>query len=50
MVYKFFVKKSKGSGVNVEVKHNEQLANQIIRNFKKRSVYTGSKDNIWGAD
>ena len=23
MVYKFFDKKSKGSGVNIEVKHNE---------------------------
>ena len=39
MVYKFFEKKSKGSGVNIEVKHNEQLAKElhkpIIRNFKK---------------
>ena len=26
MVYKFFDKKSKGSSVNIEVKHNEQLA------------------------
>ena len=22
----------------------------IIRNFKKRAVYSGSKDDIWGAD
>ena len=22
----------------------------IIRNFKKRTVYSGFKDNIWGAD
>ena len=54
MVYKFFDKKSKGSGVNIEVKHNEQLAEElhkpIIRNFKKRTVYSGFKDNIWGAD
>ena len=50
MVYKFFGKKLKGSGVNIEVKHNEQLANQIIRNFKKITVYSGFKDNIWGAD
>ena len=54
MVYKFFDKKSKGSGVNIEVKHNEQLAKElhkpIIRNFKKRTVYSGFKDNIWGAD
>ena len=54
MVYKFFDKKSKGSGVNIEVKHNEQLAKElhkpIIRNFKKRTVYSGFKDNIWSAD
>ena len=52
MVYKFFDKKSKGNGVNM--KHNEQLAKElhkpIIRNFKKRTVYSGFKDNIWGAD
>ena len=54
MVYKFFDEKSKGSGVNIEVKHNEQLAvnlhTPIIRNLKKRTVYLGFKDNIWGAD
>ena len=54
MVYKFFDKKSKGSGVNIEVKHNEQLAKElhkpIIRNFKKRTVYSGFKGNIWGVD
>ena len=53
MVYKCFDKKSKGGGVNIEVKHNEQLAQKlhkpIIRNFKKRTVYSGSKDNIWEA-
>ena len=54
MVYKFVNKKSKSGGVNIEVKHNEQLAKElhkpIIRNFKKRTVYSGFKDNIWGAD
>ena len=54
MVYKFFDKKSKGSGVNIEVKHNEQLAEELdkpfIRNLKKRTVYSGFRDNIWGAD
>ena len=53
-VYKIFDKKSKRSGVNIEVKRNEQLAKElqkpIIRNFKKRTVYSGFKDNIWGAD
>ena len=54
MVYTFFDKKSKRSGVNTEVKHIEQLAKElhkpIIRNFKKRTVYSGFRDNIWGAD
>ena len=46
MVYKFFDKNSKGGGVYVEVKHNEQLAKElhkpIIRNFLKRTVYSRS--------
>ena len=54
MVYKFFNKNSKESGVNINVKPSEQLAEElhkpIIRKFKKRTVYSGSKDNIWGAD
>ena len=53
MVYNFFDKKSKVSGVNIEVKHNEQLAKEIHKpinkNFKNRTVYTGFRDNIWGA-
>ena len=39
MVYNFFDKKLTGSGVNIQLKHNEQLAKElhkpIIRNFKK---------------
>ena len=54
MVYKFFHKISKGSGVNIEVKHNEQLAKElhkpIIRSFLKRTVYSRTKDHVWGAD
>ena len=55
MVYKFFDKKSAGSGVaNNEIKQNLQLAKElhkpIIRNFKTRTVYSGFKDNIWGVD
>ena len=55
MVYTFFDKKSKGRGVgNNEINRNLQLAEelhkQIIRKFKKRKVYSGFKDNIWGAD
>ena len=52
--YKFFVKKSTVSGVNIPLKFNEQLAKElhkpVIRNFKKRIVYSGFKDNIWGVD
>ena len=54
MIYKSFDKRSKDSGVNIEVNHNKQLANElhkpIIRKFKKRQVYSGFNDNIWGAD
>ena len=54
MVYRLFEKKSTGSGVNIEVKCNEQLAEElhkpIIRNFKKITVYSGFKDSIWGVD
>ena len=54
MVYTFFDKKSTGSGVNIPSEFNEQLAEElhkpIIRKLKKRKVYSGFKDNIWGAD
>ena len=55
MVYKFFDKKPTGGGVaNNEIKQNLQLAKElhksIIRKFKKRKVYSGFEDNIWGAD
>ena len=53
MVYKFFDKKTAGSGVN-SIPQNEQLAEElhkpIIRKFKERKVYSTFKDNIWGAD
>ena len=52
MVYKFFDKTSKGSGITNEF--NYQLANEldkpIIKKFKKRKVYSSFKDNIWGVD
>ena len=54
MLYNFFDKKSKGSGVNIKVKHNEQLAKElpkpIIRNSVKRTVCSRLRDNIWGTD
>ena len=52
MVYAFFDKKSKGSGITNE--SNYQLANvlhkPIIKKIKKRKVYSSFKDNIWGVD
>ena len=54
MVYIFYYKKVDSLGVNIRVKHNEQLAEElhkpILRNFKQRKVYSGFTDNIWGAD
>ena len=57
MVYKFFDKKSKGSGVtltNKSIHQNEQLAEElhkpIIRKCKRREVYSAFKDYIWVAD
>ena len=51
MVYKFFDKKSSGSGIVNE--SNYQLANElhkpIIRKFLK-NVYSSCRDNIWGVD
>ena len=52
IVYKFFVKKSSGSGIASEP--NYQLVNElhkpIIRKFKKRKVHSSFRDNIWGVD
>ena len=52
MVYKFFDKKSPGSGI--VNKENIQLANElhkpIIRKFNKRKVNYSFRDNIWGVD
>ena len=53
MFYKFFDKKSSGSGIANET-CNYQLANElhkpIIRKFKKRKIYSFFRDNIWGVD
>ena len=54
MFYKFFGKKSAGSGIKNEITQNQQLAEElhklIIKKFKKRKVYSSFKDNICGAD
>ena len=53
MVYKFFDKKSQGSGL-ANNKENIQLADELhkpfIRKFKKRKVYSSIRDKIWGLD
>ena len=53
MVYKFFDKKSTGSGISTN-EFNYQLANElhkpVIKKFKKRKVYSSFRDNIWGVD
>ena len=52
MVYKFFDKRSSGSGITTEL--NYQLANelhrQIIMKLIKRKIYSSFRDNIWGVD
>ena len=52
MVYKFFDKKSKGTGITNEP--NYQLPNELhkptIRKFKKRKVYSSCINDIWGVN
>ena len=57
MVYKFFDKKSTGSGfkkLKNMARNSSILADErhkpIIRKFNKRKVYSQFKDNIWGVD
>ena len=50
MVYKFFNKKSSGSGVKSEIMPSQQFLEElnqpIFRKFEKRKTYSFSKDNI----
>ena len=57
MVYKFFDKKSTGSGfkkLKNTARNSSILVDErhkpIIRKFNKRKVYSQFKDNIWGVD
>ena len=61
MVYKFFDKNSADSDVNMQAEpvqrmyaNDEKLAEEwqkpIIRKFNRRTIYSGFKDNISGAD
>ena len=46
--------KNSNNNNNNEIKQNLQLAKQLHKSFagkfKKRKVYRGFRDNIWGAD
>ena len=56
MVYKFFNERAKGSGMNLQANSPndeilaEELHKPIIKNFKRRKVYSNFKDNILGVD
>ena len=56
MVYKFFDKKSMGSGIVKDTAKSSSLilANElhkhVIKKFNKRKVYSQFQDNIWGVD
>ena len=60
MVYKFFDKKTMGSGAvepsslervnNESLKLADELHKPVIKKFNKRKVYPSFKDNIWGVD
>ena len=49
MVYTSFDKRTKGYELNNEILAKE-LHKPIIKNFKRRKVYSSFKDNIWGID
>ena len=54
MVYKFFDKKSMGSGVKKLKDSSSILADElhkpVIKKYNKRKVYSQFKDKIWGVD
>ena len=51
MVWKFFDKRSrKVLGSGIKKKLADELHKSIIRKFKRRKVYSSSKDDVWGVD
>ena len=61
IVYKFFDKKSMGSGIKKDTAEpsslegsslilTDELHRPVIKKFNKRKVYSQFKDNIWGVD
>ena len=51
MVYKFFDKKTSGSGTKNEIISNKELAEElrkpILQKFNKRKLHSPFIDNIW---
>ena len=56
MVYKFFNETTKRSGINLQANSlnnetsAEELHKPIIKNIKRRKLYSSFKDNIWGVN
>ena len=50
MVYKFFDKKSMGSGIASSSILADEFHKPVIKKFENRKVYSQFKDNIWGVD
>ena len=52
MVYKFFNKKSMGSGImkNSSLILADEIHKPVIKKINERKVYSQFKDNIWGVD
>ena len=52
IIYRFFDKKSSGSGADAKTNYHfaNELHNQIIRKFKRRKVCSPFRENIWGVD
>ena len=48
MIYKFFDKKSTGSGIARSLILADELHKPVIKRFNKIKVYSQFKDNIWG--
>ena len=46
MAYKCFNERTKGMGIENEILAKE-LHKSIIKNFKRRKIYSNFKDNIW---
>ena len=52
MVYKLFDKESSGSVISNETDYQlaDEIHKPIIRNVRKRKVYSSFRENIWGVD